>query len=527
MIPRLLLLPLLALAAAVLAGCGGGGGGSPAPTAGPAASLSPGSLSFPMQLLATPSAASTVTLQNTGNATLTLSASPITLTGTNSADFSFTTTCGASLAVAASCSISVIFTPSAGGTRSATLNVASNAVGSPAALAISGTATGDNALAVTVDSGPLPSTNPTANILYADVTFCTPGSTTACAVVHHIQVDTGSYGLRVFKSALTAAAGSAVVPALALAAGTTDPLFECVQYADGYTWGSVATVDVQIGTRRLSNLRIQLTGDTNGNGGVPTSCSNGTPNENQVSQFGANGILGIGNFLQDCGQVCASAARTGYYYQCPLTAPCTPVAVALGAQVQNPVSLLATDNNGVLLSLPPVSGHGQATLNGFVYFGVNTQSDNMTGAATWFGLDPTTGEFTTNYGSSVLTKSFVDSGSNAYFFSSALAVCTHTYDAGFYCPTAATAVTAVINGATNTATATINFTVDNTDTLFTTYSSYAVYPNLAGPNTGVASGLPSAFDWGLPFFYGRPVAVLFEGHTGPTGSNVAGPALAF
>ena len=296
-------------------------------------------------------------------------------------------------------------------------------------------------------------------------------------------------------------------------------------FADG---DAARVVDVQIGSRRLSNLRIQLTGDANATGGIPSNCSNGTPNENQVSSFGANGILGIGNFIQDCGLACADPAKVvpGAYYQCPATAACSAVAVALGSQVQNPGALLATDNNGVQVSLPGVSGHGQATLSGFVFFGVNTQSDNMVGPARWFGLDGA-GEFTTNIGGAVLTQSFVDSGSNAYFFNGSLTVCTNTYDKGFYCPTAATAQTATINAATNTTTATINFTVDNTDTLFTTYSSYAVYPNLAGTNTSVSSTLSNSFDWGLPFFYGRPVSVLFEGLAGPTGSNVTGPAVAF
>ena len=167
------------------------------------------------------------------------------------------------------------------------------------------------------------------------------------------------------------------------------------------------------------------------------------------------------------------------------------------------------------------------TLNGFVFFGVNTQSDNMTGAAQWFGLDAIRGDLTTNYGNTQLTQSFIDSGSNAYFFNSALKMCTNTYDTGFYCPTAATGETAVITAMTNTATATINFTVDNTDTLFTTYSTYAVYPNLAGSNTTLSSTLSNSFDWGLPFFYGRPVAVLFESATGSTVGGIPVPAIAF
>ena len=525
--PRHPLAAVLALATLVLAGCGGGGGGGSTQATGPVASLSPGSLSFPMQPLTTASAPKTVTLQNTGNAVLTLASSPISITGTNAADYSFTTDCGASVAVGASCSINVTFSPGAGGSRAGTLNVASNAAGSPATVAITGVAS-DNALPVTVDMGPTPST-PTANILYADVKFCTPGTTT-CAVVHHIQVDTGSFGLRVFKTALDAASGSSVVPTPAIVAGTSDAAFECVQYADGYTFGSVSLVDVQIGSRILHNVRIQLTGANSPDGVIPSDCAVGT-NENQVSSFGANGILGIGEFISDCGPGCDTApAPTAHYYQCPVGGSCTAVRMAEASQVSNPVAAMATDNNGVLISLPAVTGKGALTTNGFVYFGVNTQSDNMLGTAKWFGLDPSTGWLSTVYASRTFAKSIIDSGSNAYFFdSSTLPLCTNTHDNWAYCPTsggvaASSSQSAVINGATTPATATINFTIDNTDTLFTTYGNDAVYPNLGGSASGVSGLFGETFDWGLPFFYGRPVFVLFE--TKVDGA-VTGPAVAF
>jgi hypothetical protein len=138
----------------------------------------------------------------------------------------------------------------------------------------------------------------------------------------------------------------------------------------------------------------------------------------------------------------------------------------------------------------------------------------------------------TVYASKSLTSSIVDSGSNAYFFDSTLNVCTNTYDNWAYCPLSggsptSSAQSAVISGVNTPATATINFTIDNTDTLFNTYGNYAAYSNLGGTNTGLSPSLATAFDWGLPFFYGRPVFVLFEGNQGPSGSGITGPALAF
>jgi bacillolysin len=103
----------------------------------PAVTLNPTSLSFGSQQIGMTSAPQTVTLTNSG--TTALSISGIALAGTNSGDFAKTTTCGSSLAAAASCAINVTFTPTATGSRSATLQVTDNAAGSPHGVPLSGT----------------------------------------------------------------------------------------------------------------------------------------------------------------------------------------------------------------------------------------------------------------------------------------------------------------------------------------------------------------------------------------------------
>ncbi len=526
----------LLLMSVLLSACGGGGGGGTSTPAAPVATLSPSSLDFGVQSPGVPSSARAITLRNSGNASLALSSPAITLSGTNAADFSQSSGCGSNLAAGASCTIDVTFTASSNGAKTAMLNVASNAAGSPATAALTG-AGGDNAVALSIDMGPLPTTNPTANVLYTSVVFCTPGSVTDCRTVDHIQVDTGSFGLRVFKSALegtlpVAPATPVVVPTPVNAASTANALFECVQYADGYTWGAVVLVDATIGTRKLSNLAIQLTGATNYFGAVPAGCASANPNnENSVPLFGANGILGVGGFIEDCGSGCApttpaTSAPEGHYYQCPAGAACTATQVTLASQIQNPVHLLSQDNNGILIKLPALTAPGAVTHDGVMLFGVNTQANNSLGSAAWYQLDPGYGTLTTVFGGTTLTYSIVDSGSNAYFFDSSLTVCSAgSFAPGFYCPAASTAETATIRGFNNASTS-VSFTVDNADTLFQNHSTYAAFPNL-GASTGGLSLLFGTFDWGLPFYLGRPVFVLFEGNPGPTGSGVTGPALAF
>jgi hypothetical protein len=530
--PACRLVSLIALLSTLLGACGGGGGGgsSGTPPSAPAVSLSVASLNYGAIVIAS-NASKSVTVQNSGTAALTIASGAITISGADAAEFSQTKDCATSLAPNASCTITVTFTAGAIGSKSATLSIATNAAGSPSTVPLLGSVSEANALAVKVDMGPLASTNPTANVIYADITFCTPNSTTACRTVNHIQVDTGSYGLRVFKSALDAASGPAVVPTTALDATSGNALFECVQYADGYTWGSVVTVDVKIGTRVLHGLRIQLTGANAPTGTVPADCSAGMTNENQVSAFGANGILGIGGFLQDCGAGCTDPNNPypGTYYACPSTSACVGAGVDLASQVQNPISLLASDSNGVLLDLPAVSPPGAATLNGTIYFGLNTQTNNTLGSGThWFALSPADGTLITDFNGTTMTRSIIDSGSNAYFFDSTIHVCTSTLAKGFYCPATIQSLNATITGQSGTTAAyPVSFQIDSADTLFTNSPNNAVFPTLGGANTSIPT-LFGAFDWGLPFFYGRKVWVLFENSPGPSGSGVSvGPALAF
>jgi hypothetical protein len=104
----------------------------------PVAAISPTSLTFGSQATGTSSASQALTLTNSSTATLTLTG--ITITGTNAGDFSQTNTCGSTLAAAAKCAINVVFTPTAGGTRTASVSIADNAPGNPQLVALTGTA---------------------------------------------------------------------------------------------------------------------------------------------------------------------------------------------------------------------------------------------------------------------------------------------------------------------------------------------------------------------------------------------------
>jgi len=99
-------------------------------------SFSAASVSFGYQTVATPSTAQTVTLKSTGDAALIITS--VAVTGAKASDFTVTNTCGNSLAPGAICTASVTFTPSAPGSRTASVSVSDNAAGSPQMLILSG-----------------------------------------------------------------------------------------------------------------------------------------------------------------------------------------------------------------------------------------------------------------------------------------------------------------------------------------------------------------------------------------------------
>ncbi len=109
-------------------------------TSAPGVTLSPTTASFGSQNVGTTSAAQSITLTNSGAASLTISS--IALGGANAADFAESANCPISpntLASGATCAISVTFSPTVAGSRSAAVSISDNAGGSPQSVPLSGT----------------------------------------------------------------------------------------------------------------------------------------------------------------------------------------------------------------------------------------------------------------------------------------------------------------------------------------------------------------------------------------------------
>jgi len=410
----------------------------------------------------------------------------------------------------------VVFSSCGGGGSSSNSSSASSSSGNcntQVGTATSvGTPSGANVASMIIDGGPTINGGSagTVNQGYVTVILCAPGSTSNCRSIDHIWVDTGSSGLRLFCSPFTQN-----LPTLQQNGNTVG---NCAQFVASYTWGAVRATDVYIAGERAASVPVQVIGDTAVPATAPSSCSSGSTAMNTVAQMGANGLLGIGLFQQDCGLGCQSAAVNGFYYTCPGNS-CSPAAVATGQQLQNVVGLFTGDNNGTLIQLPALTSSVAPTATGSLIFGIGTQSNNGLGSALVFQADPSSGYIntTTTYGNTSNPASYIDSGSNGWFFNDpALTACSGS--SGFFCSNASLMATmSSCTTSTTCPTTPTTFTYSFNIASFSSLSaSDAAANNLGGP----ATPPPNTFDWGLPFFYGRSVFTALEGaiigtNTGP------------
>ena len=378
-----------------------------------------------------------------------------------------------------------------------------------------------NTMTVTVDSGPAAAPNQ-INHAYVTVKVCVPGSTTQCANIDHVLLDTGSWGLRLVRSVL--AAGAVSLSAESDTQGQA--IEECLKFAGGDTWGPVATADVTLAGEVAAKLPVQIMDDTKTGAPPPSTCGGNGLLLNDVSGFGANGVLGIGVFAQDCGPNCVNASTPlPMYYGCTSAGVCTAENVALAAQVTNPVAMFAADNNGIIVNMPNlINANGDASVQGELTFGLGTQTDNALPATglNVLGADAATGDFTATYnGGTTALPALFDSGTNSYRFNDpTIAGCisppSRAMYVGYYCPAvapknASTVNTGAMGARVPSISNTVNFAIADPNTFV---ANAAAFIDLAG------GGGATNFVYGMPFFYGRKVYIGIDqraagAYTGP------------
>ncbi|NNM51947.1 MAG: DUF3443 family protein [Pseudomonadales bacterium] len=384
----------------------------------------------------------------------------------------------------------------------------------------------NNVVPLIIDGGPPASKSNYVNGVFATITVCIP-STNACQSIDHVLIDTGSVGLR-----LLAQSGQGEL-SLSLPAVTDrgSTLYECSLFADGYSWGSINKADIQLGGELARNVPVQIIGA--GTNLTPSSCPQSAPvnvPENDLASLGANGILGVGVFSQDCGSSCTPAP----YYDCN-SSGCQTMAViptSITSQLQNPVSMLPRDNNGILIDLPSLNDTGAATVNGQMLLGINTQSDNtLPSSATKLALvsifsllNPTpAGQLNeAQINNQTYPTSYFDSGTSVWEVGNQLPACPNgSAGAGFACPTPSPQNLQATLFDANNQTAMISFNLESATTLFSNYPANTAFDNLAAtaPDN-------QTLVMGLPFFYGKGVATLIQSQPLPS-TGLTGPLVAY
>jgi hypothetical protein len=396
----------------------------------------------------------------------------------------------------------LVISPASGSSGTVTIIATSGDItGSTTLTVTAGSSAGANVMAVTVNGSLCSDATSSGyfNKPCVSVTVCNPDGS-VCQKVNDILLDTGSYGLRIFKEA---------IPGLTLTQATSGSgsLAECIQFADNSTiWGPVQLASVRMAGEAAVTIPIHV---IDASFATPTSC--GTPDANPV-EAGYAGILGVGPLAQDCGSSCANSAQVGVYFSC-VGSTCTGASVALANQVPNPVASLSADNNGILVQLPAVPLGGVQALNGSLFLGIGTQSNNTPSSPTVLPTDQQ-GDFRTSFNGNN-SVSFADTGSNALFFpSSNIPLCS---DPNWYCPPTTLSLSATMIGSTGSPTRTVPFNIGNFDSLFSSTNNN-VFSETGGPSN-------FGFDWGLPFFLGRNVFIGISGKAA-TGLGT-GPYVAF
>jgi hypothetical protein len=313
------------------------------------------------------------------------------------------------------------------------------------------------------------------NVPFVTVTLCDAIGT--CENIDHVILDTGSVGLRVAASAIA----GLNLPAVA-GAQPGQQIGECAGFASGVMWGSVRVGTVKIAGEAANNIGIEVFGDTNF-APRPASCSGGL-NISSAGQLYANGVLGIGNTVED----------RQAYYTCTAST-CSPSTPA--TSVTNPIAAFAVDNNGAILSFgtAPVSG----TATGNLTFGLDTQPDNSLEGMIILPASATGGYFTASMNGTSYSMSFIDSGSTANFLS--LATPPPTDSSGYFQPASPDVFDVSIPGATS----------QGYSTSVTIAALHPTPQQSAYAFAGAPSGWSQTLDLGLPFFFGRRVAMSIVG----------------
>ena len=241
-----------------------GGGGSATLAA------SPTSLSYGSQTVNTSSATQSATITNSGTAAASISSI------TAPTGFSQTNTCGSSLAAGASCSVSVVFQPTAAQAYSGNLAIASNATDTTLNVALSGTGTSAPTATLTASPTSVAFGNEAVGSTAAAQTVTIKNTGTAAATISSIAAgppfgETNACGSSLAAGAsctasvtFTPTANGSVSANLAVTSNATDGILDVGLSGTG-TGGTVSPTNLALGATLSASSSTQTYVASNAN----------------------------------------------------------------------------------------------------------------------------------------------------------------------------------------------------------------------------------------------------------------------
>ncbi|MFG2965982.1 choice-of-anchor D domain-containing protein [Streptomyces sp. NPDC048288] len=231
---------------------------------GPVLNTDPASLSFAATVVGSSATAQTVKVTNSGTTAATVSG--VSATG----DFSQTNNC-ATLAVGASCTVTVGFRPTTGGSRTGNLTVTSNANNSPTVVTLAGSGIDSTTnIAAGRPATASSSTGPYVASNLTDPDAATYWEGTNGSFPQWAQVDLGqNYGVgKVVLKLPPATAWSARTQTLSVQGSTDGSSFSTIKASAGYTFdpnanGNTVTITFSATTARY--VRVDITANTGWN----------------------------------------------------------------------------------------------------------------------------------------------------------------------------------------------------------------------------------------------------------------------
>jgi hypothetical protein len=224
-------------------------------------SANPGSLAFGNVAVGSTTAAKTVTVSNPGTTAATLSS--ITVSG----PYAQTNSCGGTLAAGASCTVSVTFTPTAGGLQTGTLAIANSTTSTPVGTTLSGTgvtSTTNLAVGATMTASSANGGFPASNT--NDGNTSSYWESAGSAFPQWLQADLGS-AQQVGSLTLDlppATAWATRTETLSVQGSTDGSTWTTLKASAGYTFNPATgnTTTIALPTSTMRYLRINVTGNT-------------------------------------------------------------------------------------------------------------------------------------------------------------------------------------------------------------------------------------------------------------------------